>query len=197
MAQKAANGPTCMSQATNPLRLGEFPFSIYSFLLSGVIRIGLPAWKYKKLKNLGNKIHSKGCKQSNLNVPGTQSTQFGKIPFPIFSLLPSWVKRIGLQAWKWKSWKMWETKLAQRPVYCPTWMPQTPNLLRLGEFPFPIFLDLLGSHQSCSAGDSTAAQLGHCYTGLLGRNHSLYRSALRFFPSPPIRSVVFWFGTSC
>ena len=96
--------------------------------------------KVKKLKNLSNKIGSIGCKWSNLNAPGTQSTQVGRVPFSIFTPPFSGVIRIGLPAWKWKSWKIWATILAQLVAKGPTWMPQAPNVpIHSGgeNFPFP------------------------------------------------------------
>ena len=46
--------------------------------------------KVKKLKSFCNKIGSKGCKWSNLNALGTQSTQVGRIPPSHFQPSPLW-----------------------------------------------------------------------------------------------------------
>ena len=65
-------------------RLGDFQFPIFSFPLSGVIRIGLSCIKVEKLENLGNKIGLRGSKWTSLNAPGTETS----LSCPLLSISP-------------------------------------------------------------------------------------------------------------
>ena len=100
------------SVSTN-FRVRWVPFSHY--WSSGVIRIGLPVWKWKSWKILGTKWlkgmqmvkivrprHSNPSVSSNFTV--------GWIPFSHY--WTSGVIRIGLPVWKWKSWNILGTKVA-------------------------------------------------------------------------------------
>ena len=69
----------------NPLRLGEFLFQRTPLWGN---KNWPPSIKMKELKNVGNKIGSKGCKWSNLNAPCTQFTQVGRIPLSHFQRPP-------------------------------------------------------------------------------------------------------------
>ena len=56
----------------------------------------------------------------------------GRIPFSKYS--PSGVIRIGLPVWKWKSWKILETKVASGDIYGPDWKGQALKALYLIQF---------------------------------------------------------------
>ena len=64
----------CPSHLNPCVSLFDWENSIFplSAFLSGVIRIGLPSIKMKKLQNLGNTIGLTGCKWFSLNAPGAR-----------------------------------------------------------------------------------------------------------------------------
>ena len=118
------------SPVSSNFEVGWFPFSHY--WPSGVIRIGLPVWKWKSWKSLGTKWAQKAANgsvwMSHVLI------QFWSWMNPPFHYWPSGVIRIGLPVWKWKSWKYLRTKWAQWAANGPDWMPQAPKPLCLNQF---------------------------------------------------------------
>ena len=82
-----------MPQALNFLsftQVGRIPISHFHPSPLWGNKNWLSSMKVNELKKLGNKIGSKGCKWSNLNAPGTQSSQVGRIPLSHFQPSPLW-----------------------------------------------------------------------------------------------------------
>ena len=83
-----------------------------------------PLWKWKGWKIWRKKLAQQAANGQVWMPQALKSlylTQNGRIPFSHFQ---PWVIRIGLPSWKWKSWKVRGTKLAQQAANCPVWMPQ-------------------------------------------------------------------------
>ena len=81
----------CKPSFSSTFGVGRIPFSHY--WPSGVIRIGLPVWRWKSWESSETKMGSKGCNWSSLNAPGTETPlshpilKLDEFPFPIISPL--------------------------------------------------------------------------------------------------------------
>ena len=120
-----------MPQSLKPLCLNQIWRSenslFFNYWPSGVIRIGLPVWKWNGWKLLGKKwlnrlqiVQFQWHRQSNHSV--SSNFEVGRIPFSHYWL--SGVIRIGLPVWKRKSWTFPKTKEAPQAANGPVWMAQ-------------------------------------------------------------------------
>ena len=76
LAERAANGPIWMPQVQKPLchiHLWWIPFSHFQPPWDNK-ELGLPVWYVKCCKIIGTKISRTGCKWSNLNAPGSETS---------------------------------------------------------------------------------------------------------------------------
>ena len=82
--------------------------------------------KVKMMQNFQEVKGAKGCKWSSLKAQGMGSPLYHsllKLGESHFSQYwPSGVIRIGLPVWKWKSWKIFRTKVAWRDGNGPGWV---------------------------------------------------------------------------